>query len=129
VLGEGIRGVVRRLGISQTLLGNTVIAASVEAEEIARVAVPARRQRGDLALGNIVGTVVHFVAFNAGVIALVKPLELDDASLQLHLPVAAGSVLALCALLAARGGVSRPAATILLVLYAGYIAAAIAVAV
>src|SRR5437870_522747 len=56
VLGEGIRRVVSHLGISDTLLGNTAIAASVEAEEIGRVAVPARRGRGDLALGNVLGT-------------------------------------------------------------------------
>ena len=40
VLAEGIRGVVDRLGVSQTLLGNTVVAASVEGEEVARVTVP-----------------------------------------------------------------------------------------
>src|SRR5207237_2352685 len=77
VLGEGIRRVVSHLGISETLLGNTAIAASVEAEEIGRVAVPARRGRGDIALGNVLGTVAHFAAFNAGVIALVRPLHLD----------------------------------------------------
>ncbi len=43
LLGEGLRSTVRHLGISQTLLGNTAVAASVEAEEVARVAVPARR--------------------------------------------------------------------------------------
>jgi cation:H+ antiporter len=128
LLGEGIQNVVRRLGISEALLGNTVVAAGVEAEEIARVAVPARRQRGDLALANIAGTIVHFVALNAGVIALVKPLPLDHVTLYLHLPVAAASVLALCALLAVRGGIGRPAATTLLVLYATYIAAAIVAA-
>jgi cation:H+ antiporter len=49
ILGEGIRTVVSRFGVSDTLLGNTVIAASVEAEELGRVAVPARRGRGDIA--------------------------------------------------------------------------------
>ena len=128
LLGEGLRNVVSRFGVSETLLGNTVIAASVEAEEIARVAVPAKRQRGDLAVANIAGTLVHFVAFNAGVIALVKPLTLDDATVELHLPVTAGSVLVLCALLATRGAITRPAASALLALYATYIAAAITVA-
>jgi cation:H+ antiporter len=77
LLGDGLRNVVRHLGISQTLLGNTALAATVEAEELARVAVPARRGRPELALGNIAGTIIHFAAFNAGVIALVKPLALD----------------------------------------------------
>jgi cation:H+ antiporter len=126
LLAEGIRGVVDRLGVSQTVLGNTVVAASVEAEEVARVAAPSRRGRGDLALGNVVGTIVHFAALNAGVIALIKPLDLDAATRHLHLPVALGATLVLCATLALRGGVSRLAGALFLGLYAGYIAAAIA---
>jgi cation:H+ antiporter len=41
LLAEGIRGVVERLGVSQTVLGNTAVAASVEAEEVARWRRPA----------------------------------------------------------------------------------------
>lgn len=128
LLAEGIRGAVDRIGVSQTLLGNTVVAASVEAEEVARVAAPNRRGRGELALGNIAGTIVHFAAFNAGVIALVKPLELDAASRHLHLPVALATTLVLCATLRLRGGLSRPVGALFLGLYAAYIAAAIAAA-
>jgi cation:H+ antiporter len=126
LLAEGIRGVVERLGVSQTVLGNTVVAASVEAEEVARVAAPSRRGRGDLALGNVVGTIVHFAAFNAGVIALVRPLDLDAATTDLHLPVALGATLVLCATVGVRGGLSRAAGAAFLGLYAAYIAAAIA---
>jgi cation:H+ antiporter len=126
LLAEGIRGVVERLGVSQTLLGNTVVAASVEGEEVARVAVPSRRGRGDLAVGNIAGTIVHFAAFNAGVIALIKPLELDAATRHLHLPVALGATIVLCATLRLRGGLSRIAGGLFVGLYAGYVAAAIA---
>ncbi len=125
LIAEGIRGVVDRLGVSQTLLGNTVVAASVEAEEVARVAAPSRRGRGDLALGNVVGTIVHFAAFNAGVIALIKPLELDAATRHLHLPAALCATLVLCVTLRLRGGLDRRVGAAFLALYVGYIAAAI----
>lgn len=125
ILGEGIRGTVSRFGVSQTLLGNTVIAASVEAEEVARVALPAKRGRSDVALGNIIGTVAHFIAFNAGVIALVEPLTLDDVTLYLHLPIAAASVPVICLLLALRGRISRFEGTALLLIYAAYVGLAI----
>jgi cation:H+ antiporter len=127
-LGAGIHGVVTRLGVSQSLLGNTAIAASIEAEELGRVFAPARRGRGDVALGNIFGTIVHFVAFNAGVIALVRPLTLDADSRHLHLPFAVSGPV-LLALLAARGGLGRPAGAVLVTLYVGYVAAAVALAV
>jgi cation:H+ antiporter len=127
VLGDGLRRVVSDLGVSQTLLGNTAIAASVEAEEVGRVAVPARRGRGDVAIANIAGTIVHFTAFNAGVIALVRPLQLDSASLHLHLPVCVGATLLLCAALMLRGGIDRGLGIAFVALYAAYVAVAIAI--
>jgi cation:H+ antiporter len=129
LLGEGIRRVVSRFGVSETLLGNTAVAASVEAEEVARVVAPARRGRGDVALGNVLGTIVHFIAFNAGVIAVVRPLDLDSDSRWLHLPAAAGSPVLLAVLLAWRGGLGRATGWFLLGLYAAYVAAAIVVSV
>ena len=127
-LGEGIRATVSRFGVPQALLGNTVIAASVEAEEIGRVAVPAKRGRSDVALGNIIGTVAHFIAFNAGVIALVRPLELGDTTLHLHLPVAIASVPIVCIFLIARKRISRWEGAVLLLAYVGYVGLAIAMA-
>ena len=128
MLGEGLRRVVSRFGVSETLLGNTAIAASVEAEEVARVALPAQRGRGDIALGNVVGTIVHFIAFNAGLIALVRPLDLDSASRWLHLPVAVASPVFLVLLLAWRGGLGRAAGALLVGLYVAYVAVAVIVA-
>jgi cation:H+ antiporter len=126
LLGEGLRTVVRHVGISPTLLGNTALAASVEAEELARVAVPARRGRPELALGNIAGTIIHFTALNAGVIALVKPLRLDHATTSFYLPAAAASPAIFAAVLLARRRLGRAEGAALLLLYAGYLAGAIA---
>jgi cation:H+ antiporter len=125
LLGEGLRNVVRHLGISQTLLGNTALAATVEAEELARVAVPARRGRPELGLGNIAGTIIHFAAFNAGVIALVKPLSLDHDTTRLYLPAAAASPAILAALLLARRRLGRIEGAGLIGLYGAYVAVAI----
>jgi cation:H+ antiporter len=125
LLGEGLRRAVSRFGISATLLGNTALAASVEAEELARVALPARRGRPDVALANVLGTVVHFIAFNAAVIALVQPLALDAATRHLHLPAALASTWVLCALLALRGGLGPREGALLLALYAVYLGLAV----
>jgi cation:H+ antiporter len=126
-LAEGIRGVVERFGISQTVLGNTVVAVGAEAEEVARVAAPSRRGRGDLALGNIAGTIVHFSAFNAGVIALVKRLELDEVTRSLHLPIALSATAVLCGTLAVREGIGRTGGACFLALYVAYVAVTIVV--
>ena len=129
LLGDGLKRVTGDLGVSDTLLGNTAVAASVEAEEVARVAVPARRGRPELALGNVLGTIVHFIALNAGVIALVRPLPLDAATQDLHLPVAAAAPAVLGVVVARGRGLSRRAGAALLGLYLAYLAGAIAVGV
>jgi cation:H+ antiporter len=113
------------VGVSDTVLGNTAVAAAVEAEEIGRPLAAARRGRGDLALANVTGTIVHFAALNAGVIALVRPLDLDTATRHLHMPAAAGAALLLSLVAWRRGGIGRPEGAFLLVLYACYVAAAI----
>jgi cation:H+ antiporter len=128
LLGEGIRRAVSSFGISEALLGNTAVAAAVEAEEVARVATPARRGRGELALANILGTIPHFCAFNAGLIALVKPLELSHETTSLHLPVAAVAPALLALVVGRRGGLARTEGALLITAYAAYVVAAVLVA-
>jgi cation:H+ antiporter len=127
LLGEGLRSTVRHVGISPTLLGNTAVAASVEAEEVARVGVPARRGRPELGLGTIGGTIVHFAALNAGITALVKPLVLGSDTTHFYLPVAAASPAILAALLLARKQLGRIEGAALMLLYVSYVAVAIAI--
>jgi cation:H+ antiporter len=127
LLGSGLRNVVTDLGVSATLLGNTAIAASVEAEELGRVAVPAKRGRPDLALGNIAGTIAHFAAFNAGVIALVKPLALDHTTRVFYLPAAVTATAIFCLLLGARRGLGRWDGLLLVGAYLAFLAAAIVI--
>src|SRR5215218_6876496 len=125
LLGTGLQGVVSRFGVSATLLGNTAIAAFTEAEEIGRVAVPARRGRPDVAVANIGGTAIHFLTLNAGILAFVLPLHLDDATMRLHLPVAVVAPALYCLILALRGGLGRREGALLVALYGTYLAVAV----
>ena len=110
------------------MLGNTALAATIEAEELARFAVPARRGRPEIGLGSIAGTVVHFAALNAGIIALVKPLTLgprDDPLLPAGRAPISPAIFA--ALLVARKQLGRIEGAALTGLYIAYVAAAIVV--
>ena len=125
LLSNGLHAVVSRFGVSPTLLGNTAIAALTEAEEIGRIAVPARRGRPDMAAANIGGTAIHFLTLNAGILAVVVPLQLDDATMRLHLPVAVAAPAVFCLILLLRGGLGRLEGALLSAFYAAYIAAAV----
>jgi cation:H+ antiporter len=127
LIGQGLRTTVRRLGVPQTLLGNTALAATVEAEELARFAVPARRGRPEIGLGSISGTVVHFAALNAGIIALVKPLTLGPQTTRFYLPVAVASPAIFAGMLVIRKQLGRLEGAALTGLYVAYVAAAILV--
>ncbi|MGN6867391.1 MAG: sodium:calcium antiporter [Solirubrobacteraceae bacterium] len=127
LIGQGLRTTVRQLGIPQTLLGNTALAAAIEAEELARFAVPARRGRPEIGLGNIAGTVVHFAALNAGIIAIVKPLSLGGDTTRFYLPVAVASPAILAAVLVVRKRLGRIEGAALTGLYVAYVAVAIAI--
>lgn len=127
LIGQGLQTTVRQLGVPQTLLGNTALAAAIEAEELARFAVPARRGRPEIGLGNISGTVVHFAALNAGIIALVKPLTLGEETTRFYLPVAAASPAIFALLLVMRKRLGRLEGAALTGLYVAYVAGAIAV--
>jgi cation:H+ antiporter len=127
LIGRGLRTTVRQLGIPQTLLGNTALAATIEAEELARYVIPARRGRPEIGLGSIAGTIVHFAALNAGIIALVKPLTLGTQTTHFYLPVAVASPAILAAMLVVRKRLARIEGALLTGLYVAYVAAAIAV--
>jgi Ca2+/Na+ antiporter len=72
-------------------------------------------------------TIVHFAALNAGVIALVKPLELGHDTTRFYLPVAAASPAILAAVLLVRKRLGRAEGAVLIALYVGYVGAAIAI--
>jgi cation:H+ antiporter len=127
LLARGLKGAIERLGVSQTVLGNTLVAASVEAEEVGRVVVPTRGGRGDLGLANVTATIAHFSALNAGVIALVKPLAINEPSRALHLPAAVAATWILCLAIRLSNGLRRRDGAVFLLLYAAYVAAAIIV--
>jgi len=127
LIAQGLRTTVRQFGVPQTLLGNTALAATVEAEELARFAVPARRGRPEIGLGSLAGTVVHFAAFNAGIIALVKPLTLGAQTTHFYLPVAVASPAILALLLVVRKRLGRIEGAALTGLYVAYVAAAITI--
>lgn len=86
---------------------------------------PSRRGHGEVSVGNILGTVMFFVLFNIGAIAMVRPLIVEPIILQFYwlaMMLALGVVVSWLW----RGGIGRPQGAALLVLYALYAGSAIA---
>lgn len=63
---------------------------AIELEEIVRQAVPARKGHPEVSAGNMVGTLLYFVLFNLGLIALVAPVGVNRSTRPLDWPFLIG---------------------------------------
>ncbi|MDP8929561.1 MAG: sodium:calcium antiporter, partial [Actinomycetota bacterium] len=119
LLVEGATDLIARFGLSQTLVGMTVVALAISVEELARTVPAALRGRPEVSFGAVAGSVLAFFLFNAGVIALVSPLDVGAPTSQFYLPVAAGTVVLISALLL-NARLSRWAGGLLVAVYIAF---------
>jgi cation:H+ antiporter len=117
---EGAEGIVSVLGLSTLLVGMVVTPAAIEIEEVIRQAVPAREGRPEVSAGNLVGTLLYFLWFNLGLIALLFPVQADPLIVRLDWPYLVG-VTWLATLFFARGRVGRVEGMLLVALYCVYV--------
>lgn len=92
LLVHASRQLMVRFGLSDTLFGMTVLAFAVSIEELARELPAALKKRPDITYGNVLGSVLAFFLFNAGFIALVRPVQIDSTTQQFYLPACAATV-------------------------------------
>ena len=116
MLVAGSRTIIDRLGLSDTLFGMTILAFLISVEELARELPAALKGRPEISYGNVVGSILAFFCFNAGVIALVRPVEVEPQVLRFYLPVCAVTVLATTLVMLTRR-VPRWAGAVLVMLY------------
>ncbi|MDQ6846394.1 MAG: hypothetical protein M3019_02235 [Candidatus Dormibacteraeota bacterium] len=122
LVARGATGVISAFGVPALLMGMVITPAAIEAEEIIRQVVPARRGRPDVAAGNVVGTVLYFLLFNLGLIALLTPVAVPRLTRVLDWP-ALVIACAVAALFLARGRVGRLEGGVLLGLGLAYVTA------
>lgn len=109
-----------RTGLTDTIFGMTILAFLVSIEELARELPAALKGRPEIALGNVVGSVLAFFLFNAGVIALARPVPVGTDTLYFYLPMALATVVFTAGVLLGRS-LPRWAGAVLVGLYAGFV--------
>jgi cation:H+ antiporter len=121
MLVAGAREIIAAVGLSDTVFGMTVLALLVSIEELARELPAALRGRPEISFGNVAGSVLAFFLFNAGVIALIGPVEVGALVLRFYYPASVVTVLIVSALVGRRR-VSRAAGALLVLLYLAFVA-------
>lgn len=109
------------LGISQTIIGLTIVAAGTSLPELATSVVAAIKKNNDIAVGNIIGSNIFNIFFILGVSSLIRPLEFNlNFNKDLYL-LGLGTILLFIAMFSGKKKkLDRWEAGILLLIYIGY---------
>ncbi len=112
--------IARALGVSEAVIGLTIIAAGTSMPELATSAVGALRGHSDIALGNVIGSNIFNILFVLGLAAVVHPIH--GVSLRAVDQVfLLGSALVLVPMMWTGRRVGRVEGGILLAMYAAYL--------
>ncbi|MCW5699321.1 MAG: calcium/sodium antiporter [Rhodospirillales bacterium] len=121
-LVEGSVGLAREFGVSEAVIGLTLVALGTSVPELAASVVAGIRGHVDIAVGNVLGSNLFNVLFVAGTVAGVVPIEVDEQILVFDIWVLlASTAVFLPVLYCVRFG--RWGGIAFLALYAAYIAA------
>lgn len=107
------------LGISELVIGLSIVAVGTSLPELATTIVAAVRKETDLAVGNIVGSNIFNLTFVLGGTALVQPLTVAERILTVEYPAVLLMSLLLVPLAMHGREVGRAKGVILLLAYAG----------
>lgn len=110
----------RLLGISEAVIGLTIVAAGTSMPELATSVVAAFRKQADIAIGNIVGSNLYNLLAIVGVSGLLAPLHAPGIRM-LDLYVMLGTSIALLPLMWSGFVLKRWEGAVLLAAYGGYL--------
>lgn len=119
--------IARSLGVSELVIGLTIVAAGTSAPELVTSLVAARRGQSDVAVGNVLGSNIFNVLGILGVTTLVVPQKVSPDLLWLDTPVLVVVSLSLLPFLGSGARLSRTEGGVLVVGYAAYVAVRFAV--
>lgn len=103
----GAVSIAAALGVSDLIIGLTVVAVGTSLPELASSLIAARKGEHDLALGNILGSNLFNTLAVVGIASAIKPLEVPADALYRDVPVMAAFTIGLLVVGARRGYPSR----------------------
>ena len=120
LLLNGAIAAAESLGVSEAVVGLTLVALGTSLPELATTVVAARRGEGEIALGNAVGSNIYNVLSVIGPAALVAPMGASGVGAPV-LAVMGGFGLVTLLFLVTGGQTKRWEGAVLLVAYVGYL--------
>lgn len=124
---EGASGLARRWGISEFVIGLTIVALGTSAPEMVVSFISAFEKNSDMAVGNIIGSNIFNTALILGLSAVIAPVAITRGNLRRDIPVNIGITVLLIVLGLKRtlfgigeNGLSRVEGLVFLALFVWY---------
>lgn len=122
LLLEGAVSVARTLGVSEAVIGLTLIAIGTSLPELATAVVAAYRRHPELALGNVLGANIFNILGVMGTVSLVTRLQVPTKIVDFDLWVMLGVTMFFVAWMIFTRRLGRPMALAFLAVYGAYVA-------
>ncbi len=113
--------IAQAYGVSDTVIGLTLVAIGTSLPELATTVMAALRRHADVALGNVIGSNMFNLLAIIGVAALVGPIPVDPAILRFDIWVMLAASLALAPFVFLRWSMGRLVGVIFTALYVAYL--------
>ncbi len=121
LLVDGAVGIARTFGVSEEVIGLTLVAFGTSVPELATTIVAAYRRHADVALGNVLGSNLFNLLGVMGATTLIVPMELPPQIASFDIWVMAGVSLLMVQFMYTGWRLSRPEAAVFLVGYGAFI--------
>ncbi len=121
LLVENASEIARRYGVSDEVIGLTLVALGTSLPELATTVMAALRRQADVALGNVIGSNMFNLLAIIGVAALIGPVPVGAQFLSFDLWVMLGASLLLFPFVFLRWDMGRAWGGLLSALYLGYV--------
>lgn len=79
--------IARVVGISELIIGLTVVAVGTSLPELATSMVAAIRKESDISVGNVLGSNIFNILAVLSIAAIIRPLQITGASIRIDMPV------------------------------------------
>lgn len=89
-LVEGASGIARKYGISEFIIGMTIVGIGTSMPELVSSGLSAIGGHGDMALGNVTGSNICNILLILGVTALISPIRYTKSNIRKDIPFAIG---------------------------------------
>jgi len=120
-LVEGAVSLAQTAGLSETVIGLTIVAIGTSMPELVTSIIAVRKGEGAVALGNVIGSNIFNILGILGITALVQPMVIPNEIARLDIWVLCATTLALIACVRTGWTISRREGGCLVLAYAVYL--------